>query len=918
MRLDKNAFLARQINFNMSYKLPSPPSASDDAGTADLETLRTRIAALEAQNAGLQYDLWQTSTQSVQAQAEKGAILEAALDCIISIDEASSIVEWNAAAERTFGRARPEVIGQDLAELIIPPEQREAHRRGLAHYLATGEGPVLGKRIEVNALRADGSIFPAELAITPTSAGGRTLFTAYLRDISESRHVEAALRESEAHFRAIADNIPQMAWMARSDGSRYWFNQRWFEYTGVLPEQAEGIGWREVHHPDHLGRVLEGMRDAWAAGEPWEDTFPLRGKDGEYRWFLTRAVPVYDAEGRVALWFGTNTDITARKAVEAALSEESHTLEVLNRTGATLAAELDLGNIVQKVTDAATELSGAAFGAFFYKVTKEDGEALTLYSLSGAPREAFAKFPLPRNTAVFGPTFRAEGILRSDDITKDPRYGKNMPHRGMPEGHLPVRSYLAVPVVSRSGEVLGGLFFGHPSAGVFRERAERVVAGIASQAAVAVDNARLYQAAQHEVAARRVAEDGLRRLNETLERLVEERTAALLREVEERRRAEEALRQGEKMQAIGQLTGGIAHDFNNILQVVASGATLLRHPRLTEERRGVILDGLSKAAENAKELTGRLLAFARKQALQPESFDLNVRLTSVCELLRQTLGSRIHVETDFAADLWPVHVDPNQFEVSVLNLAVNARDAMLPEGGTLTFQTRNAYLEATPERAQGEYVCLAVKDTGKGMMPAVLARAFEPFFTTKGPDKGTGLGLAQVHGFAKQSGGDVTIETVLGESTAVFFHLPRATAPPQGRSLEYARESAGAAVQRTAGKIVLVVEDNPDVANFAASMLEGLGYATRCAANAAEALEVLGSGERVDAVFSDVMMPGPMNGVQLADSLQLSHPHLAVVLATGYSEVLAEWQGRAAAEVLGKPYRLDELAAALERALAAV
>lgn len=856
--------------------------------------------------------------EQAHAQAEKDAILEAALDCIVTIDHASGIVEWNAAAERTFGHTRAEVIGQDLAELIIPPEQREAHRRGLAHYLATGEGPVLRKRIEVNALRADGSTFPAELAITPTSAAGRTLFTAYLRDISASRHAEATLRESEAHFRAIADNIPQMAWMARSDGSRYWFNQRWFGYTGMSPEEAEGIGWRSVHHPDHLGRVLEGMRRTWEAGEPWEDTFPLRGRNGEYRWFLTRAVPVNDAEGRVALWFGTNTDVTDRKAVEAALSEESHTLEVLNQTGATLAAELDLGNIVQKVTDAATELSSAAFGAFFYTVTNGDGEALTLYSLSGAPREAFAKFPLPRNTAVFGPTFRAEGIVRSDDITKDPRYGKNTPHCGMPEGHLPVRSYLAVPVVSRSGDVLGGLFFGHPSAGLFTERAERVVAGIASQASVAIDNARLYQAAQHEVAARRAAEDGLRRLNETLERLVEERTAALLREVEERRRAEEALRQGEKMQAIGQLTGGVAHDFNNILQVVASGATLLRHPRLKEERRTVILDGLAKAAENAKELTGRLLAFARKQALQPETFDLNARLTGTCELLRQTLGSRIRVETDFAPDLWPVHVDPNQLEVAVLNLAVNARDAMLPEGGTLTLQTRNAVLDGTSECVAGEYVCLAVKDTGKGMLPAVLARAFEPFFTTKGPDKGTGLGLAQVHGFAKQSGGDVTIESALSESTTVFFHLPRATAPPQGGPPKYARETAGAAVQRTAGKTVLVVEDNPDVASFACSMLEGLGYATRCAANAAEALEVLGYEGQVDAVFSDVMMPGPMNGVQLASSLRLSHPHLAVVLATGYSEVLAEWQGSAVAEVLGKPYRLDELAAALERAFATV
>jgi PAS domain S-box-containing protein len=854
-----------------------------------------------------------------ESEALKSTILETALDCIVTIDHAGCIVEWNPAAERTFNHTRAAALGQNIAELIIPPEYREAHRRGLAHYLVSGEGPMLGRRIEVEALRADGSRFPAEIAVTPTSTGSRALFTAHLRDISASRHAEAALRESEAQFRAIADNIPQMAWMARPDGSRYWFNQRWYDYTGTAPGQIDGVGWRQVHHPDHLDRVLEGMRRGWEAGEPWEDTFPLRGRDGEYRWFLTRAVPVHDAEGRVTLWFGSNTDITERQVIEAALREESRTLEVLNQTGAVLAAELDLGSIVQKVTDAATELSSAAFGAFFYKVTNEDGEALTLYSLSGASREAFAKFPLPRNTEVFGPTFRAEGILRSDDITVDPRYGRNAPYHGMPEGHLPVRSYLAVPVVSRSGEVLGGLFFGHPNPGIFTKRAERVIAGIASQAAVAIDNARLYQAAQREVAARKAAEDSLRQLNETLERLVEERTAALLREVEERRKAEEALRQGEKLQAIGQLTGGIAHDFNNILQVVASGAALLKMPSLTEERRVTVLEGLSKAAENARELTGRLLAFARKKSLQPEVFDLNARLADMSELLRQTLGSRIRVETDFAPDLWPAIVDPSQFEVSILNLAVNARDAMLPDGGVLTLQTRSARLEATSERAAGEYVRVVVKDTGGGMPPAVLARVFEPFFTTKGLDKGTGLGLAQVHGFAKQSGGDIAIESASGEGTTVTVHLPRATTTaqrdaPQAR----ARESEGATLQRTAGRTVLVVEDNPDVASFAASMLEGLGYTTRRAANAAEALALIDSGERVDAVFSDVVMPGPMNGVQLASALRLSHPHLPIVLATGYSEVLAEWNGRAVAEVLGKPYRLDELASALERALAAV
>jgi signal transduction histidine kinase len=248
----------------------------------------------------------------------------------------------------------------------------------------------------------------------------------------------------------------------------------------------------------------------------------------------------------------------------------------------------------------------------------------------------------------------------------------------MPEGHLPVRSYLAVPVVSRSGEVLGGLFFGHPEREVFTERAERVVIGIAAQAAVAIDNARLYQAAQREVAARRGAEDELRRLNERLERLVEERTAALLREVEERRRAEEALRQGEKLQALGQLTGGIAHDFNNIVQVVASGATLLRNSNMKGERRATILDGLTKAAQNAKELTG---GCSPSRGGNPSS----PRPSTQCptgrhgELLRRTLGSRIRVETDFEANSGQ-HTRSEQLEVAVLNLARMHATPMLRRG----------------------------------------------------------------------------------------------------------------------------------------------------------------------------------------------------------------------------------------------
>jgi PAS domain S-box-containing protein len=315
-----------------------------------------------------------------------------------------------------------------------------------------------------------------------------------------------------SEFAALADNLPQLAWIADPDGWIYWYNRRWYEYTGTTPAQMAGWGWQAVHDSEVLPRVLERWNASIAAAEPFEMVFPLKGRDGSFRPFLTRVRPVLDRHGRVTRWFGTNTDISEQQAVSDALAEEKRLLQTLNRTAALVGAELDLEKLVQIVTDAGVALTGAQFGAFFYNLVNERGESYTLYTISGVPRENFSKFPMPRNTHVFEPTFRGVGVVRSDDITKDPRYGKLAPHYGMPEGHLPVCSYLAVPVISRSGEVLGGLFFGHAAPARFTSRHEELLVGIAGQAAIGIDNARLYQEAQREIAERREAEQHRRLL----------------------------------------------------------------------------------------------------------------------------------------------------------------------------------------------------------------------------------------------------------------------------------------------------------------------------------------------------------------------------------------------------------------------
>jgi PAS domain S-box-containing protein len=383
-------------------------------------------------------------------------------------------------------------------------------------------------------------------------------------------------------------------------------------------------------------------------------------------------------------------------------------------------------------------------------------------------------------------------------------------------------------------------------------------------------------------------------------------------DITERRQGEEALRQSQKMEAVGQLTGGVAHDFNNLLTIIRSATDFLRRRDLPEERRRRYVDAISDTVERASKLTAQLLAFARRQPLKPQVFNVGLQVENVAQLIRPLVGSRIQIEVDIGdCNMFSI-ADIAQFETALINLAINGRDAMDGEG-RLTISIRKVgaipALRGQPARS-GDFIAVSVDDTGTGIAPEHLAAIFEPFFTTKEVGKGTGLGLSQAFGFAKQSGGDIVVASTLGQGATFTIYLPQAAAPKEAEAAK-----AGSAPATTGrGYRVLVVEDNDDVGMFSTELLEDLGYKVRRVADANAALAILSNDEfAVDLVFSDVIMPG-MNGVELAGIIRERYPGLPVVLTSGYSHVLAENAHRGF-ELIQKPYSVELLSRILRKAM---
>jgi PAS domain S-box-containing protein len=692
-------------------------------------------------------------------------------------------------------------------------------------------------------------------ALTPDpSIAGAAARAAYLR---EAEAIILGGEETEKRFRTVLDGLPAAIYTTDAAGRVTYFNQAAADLAGRQPELGTDewcVTWR-LYRPDgtHL------PHDQCPMAVALKENRPVRGveailerPDGTRIPFIPYPTPLRDAAGELVGAVNMLVDISERKVAENA---RAYLAAIVESSDDAIISK-DLNGVV-------TSWNRGAEAIFGYRAEEMIG----------------------RHISVLFPPDR---LAEEDDILARLRRGERVDHfetvRRRKDGRDIDVSLTISPVRDDAGRVVG-------------------VSKIA-----------------RDITEKKRAEAALRDLNESLEQRVAERmcevaeaNGRLMAEAAERERAEAALLQSQKLEAVGQLASGLAHDFNNLLAVILGNLELL-DMRLPDERLRKLVQAAARSAQRGAKLNQQLLAFSRKQHLVPQSIDLNALIGEMAEMLQRTLGGTVKVETPLAPDLWPSLVDPSQLELVLLNLALNARDAMPPGGGSLRIATRNVTASAAGRAAElspGDYVCLAVSDNGSGMSEAVLARACEPFFTTKELGKGSGLGLAQVYGFARQSGGGLVIDSAVGEGTTVSVYLPR------GHALDVRAAHDGTGSLRTPGGralTILVVDDQSDVREVVAAYLETLGFQVVHAATGRTALGLLGEGSTVDALVVDYAM-AEINGIELAQAARAKCPDLPVVIMTGYSDISGIDAQIPDAELLKKPFRINELASSVERAL---
>ena len=711
------------------------------------------------------------------------------------------------------------------------------------------------------------------------------------RDMTARAHDQQALGESEARFRNMADHAPVMIWVTDASGYCTYLNPRWYEFTGQTKVEAEGFGWMDATHPDDKAEAKQLFLTANAGREPFRAEYRLRHADGTYRWSIDAASPRFGEDGTFLGHVGSVIDIDDRHDMEDALVHRTEQLQGLAAAALVVARAPTLEATLDSITQAARQIIGAHQGVVSLTRGPDWSQAINAVALTDKYAAWRDYETMPGGGGIYAwlcDTNRPARLTQAE-LEAHPSWRGFGPHAA---DHSPMRGWLAAPLVARDGRNLGLIQLSDKEDGSeFDEADEAMLVQLAQFASAAVEQTQ--------------ADAELRELNESLER----RVAAA---IAEREQTEEVLRQAQKMEAVGQLTGGIAHDFNNLLTgIIGSLDMMQRRVAMGETDKVARYTAMALTSANrAAAMTHRLLAFSRQQPLDPKPVDANRLVNEMAELLRRTIGESIQLEIDVADGLWRTLCDPNQLESAILNLAINARDAM-PDGGKLTVETCNIDLKQGSAVKQqdikpGEYVCIRVTDTGTGMDKSTIDKAFEPFFTTKPIGLGTGLGLSMIYGFTRQSEGYARIHSTIGLGTTIELYLPRhhgIAEDVDDRRRELTNEH-----RAEDGEVVLVVEDEPAVRELVVEVLQELGYQAVEAADGHAGLKLLQSNMKLDLLVTDIGLPG-LNGRQIAAAGRQHRPDLKVLFMTGYAESTTVADGflEPGMEMITKPFAVDVL-----------
>ena len=847
------------------------------ASQVDVTLERERLEGLEFRNAALLAEVSDRLRAQEESEARLRYATQAGLLGVWELDLQDSALSADAATRAIHGRNPALPFSYADLQACIHPDDLPRVNEATARAAETGAEYA----IEYRVLRPGGTGWvEARAQVVPPTAGAPLRLAGVFMDVTERREATLRLQLSEASLRLATDAAEVGTWDLDLGTDVLTWTDRTKAMFGLRPDEPCSMAdFYAGLHPDDRAHVTAAFTAAIDPVEraTYDVEYRTLGKhDGALRWVAAKGRGIFHG-GLCVRAVGTALDITARKA---------------ERTRQDLL--LALSGTMRTLADPAAILAAAA---------------TMLGRHLGAQRVGWGQVQ-PGADVMVTETGYADGLPPLHGPIPMDRYGKAnlvqrlagltlaVPDTGVPDqadgnwAALGIGAVISVPLM-RDGMLRAALFVNAAAPRAWTADEVRLVEDVAALVWDAVERAR--------------AEANLRELNATLEARVEERTAEL-------RRAEDALRQAQKMEAVGQLTGGIAHDFNNLLTGITGALELLQR-RVGEGRYGEIGRFASVAttsANRAAALTQRLLAFARRQPLDPKPVAANRLVADMEDLLRRTLGPGIALEMVLSGGLWGTLCDPNQLESALLNLAINARDAM-PEGGRLTVETANAHLDDAYARAEGfevrpgQYVSISVTDTGVGMEPAVAARIFEPFFTTKPIGQGTGLGLSMLYGFVKQSDGHVRVYSEPGRGTTMRLYLPR-----HAGAAVLEGEPGAPAVPAGTGETVLVVDDEDAVRMLVAEALADMGYVALEAADGVAGLDILRSVAKVDLLVTDVGLPG-LNGRQLADAARVLRPGLRVLFITGYAGNAAIGNGvlDAGMEILTKPFALEALAAKL-------